>query len=471
MKPIARTRFVLLVAALSLAANVAVAAENDTLQIHEWGTFTCLQNDKGKELTGINIDDEPVPDFVHNLAPFILSQPVLTDRHWQYRMKGAPRHHPQVTMRLETPVIYFYPPKGQSKPKSVDVNVQFRGGWLTEFYPEAKADAPGLRDGGFAFRDLTPKTTGSLAWENVQVGAEGAGPETTENVWLAPRKVSAANVTAASGESERYLFYRGVGHIRAPLRLARGMERNEIEVFGNFDEVLGENERATIPRAWLVEVLGDGKARFRKVAPLEVTGDSEMRVGGLRTDSLEEPHGNLAALRQDMHAALVEEGLFADEATAMLATWDRAYFQSPGLRLFFIVPRPWVDHYLPLEVSEKADVERVMMARIELVTEDQKALLERLAQTASSDPDWVRTLPDTPETERFFAGRADFGDLGGAIPPDYQMYLKLGRFRNALVIAEEKTHPTENLSRFIENYALAPFRAPPPDNAERKAIE
>jgi len=53
-------------------------------------------------------------------------------------MKGAPRAHPLVTMRLETPVIYFYyPPKGMTEPFPVDVNVKFRGGWLTQFYPHA----------------------------------------------------------------------------------------------------------------------------------------------------------------------------------------------------------------------------------------------------------------------------------------------------------------------------------------------
>ena len=33
----------------------------------------------------------------------------------------------------------------------LDVHVDFRGGWLTEFYPNAKADAPGLKQGDFRF--------------------------------------------------------------------------------------------------------------------------------------------------------------------------------------------------------------------------------------------------------------------------------------------------------------------------------
>ena len=38
-------------------------------------------------------------------------------------------------MRLETPVIYFYPP--DDKPITLDVSATFNGGLLTEFYPNA----------------------------------------------------------------------------------------------------------------------------------------------------------------------------------------------------------------------------------------------------------------------------------------------------------------------------------------------
>jgi len=36
--------------------------------IHEWGTFTSLQNESGDTLSGVNTDDEPVPDFVHRIG-------------------------------------------------------------------------------------------------------------------------------------------------------------------------------------------------------------------------------------------------------------------------------------------------------------------------------------------------------------------------------------------------------------------
>ena len=101
--------------------------------------------------------------------------------------KGAPRVHPDVIVRLETPVIYFYPPAGAKLPASVDVDVAFRGGWLTQFYPDAKAAVPGLENGRFEFGPLGKATVGSLAWHDLRVGGEANGPETTSPVWLAPR--------------------------------------------------------------------------------------------------------------------------------------------------------------------------------------------------------------------------------------------------------------------------------------------
>jgi hypothetical protein len=77
-------------------------------QIHEWGTFTSLQDESGQALGGINTDDEPVPKFVHGVRLAI--QP-HTDMP-QVGGKGLPYCHPDVTMRLETPVIYFHPPPG-----------------------------------------------------------------------------------------------------------------------------------------------------------------------------------------------------------------------------------------------------------------------------------------------------------------------------------------------------------------------
>jgi hypothetical protein len=449
------------VAWLSLSlGQFATAAE--PLVVHEWGTFTSLQDEKGQELVGINIDDEPVPAFVHNLSPFILSQPVLSSLHWAYKAKGAPRHHPLVTMRLETPVIYFYPPAGAKLPLELDVSVKFRGGWLTEFYPEAHAEAPGIKQGQFEFDQLTSQTLGSLTWPDLRVGTDGVGPETEEHVWLAPRKVQAAGVTATSGESEKYLFYRGVGRLAAPLRSTLDREQGRVSFAANFQDVLVSGETTPTGPLWLVHVRPDGKTAFRTLETSPFSADPKRQVaeGSYRFADDEYRIDGREHLEAAMHAALVADGLFADEATALLSTWQRAYFASPGLRVFYLVPRQWTDHYLPLSISGEARIERVMVGRLELISDQQRELLTKLAASEITRGDWVDAIAASPARDRFIAGRTSFEDLGVKIPADYQYYLDLGRFRNALVTHEERVRPTKSLTTFIDTYHLHQFRLP-----------
>jgi len=421
------------------AAARGGAAGEDRLVVHEWGTFTSLQDEQGRDLPGVNVDDEPVPPFVHNLNRFLLASPVLTSEHWRYRMKGAPRRHPQVTMRLETPVIYFYPPAGAKAPLELDIEVQFRGGWLTEFYPKALADMD--RPGGYIdFGNLTPETVGNLKWLKLKVGAAGEFPKTEEHVWLAPRKVNSAPVTAANGESEQYLFYRGVANLQAPLRTVMDRARGEITIHHRFDAIPEAARPSSVRRMWLVDIRGADRVAFREIRECQVSVDgSPLAMAGYRFEGSDYDPQNLAQLKSRMHAALVADGLFDDEATAMLSTWRQAYFQGPGLRLFYIVPRQWTDHYLPLKISRPAKVERVMLGRIELVTADQRRELERLSRLPTSSPKWIDKIPRKVR-DQFLAGRirGDFGRLETSIPADYQAYLNLGRFRNALVVEQER---------------------------------
>ena len=426
--------------------------------VHEWGTFTAVQDERGRELAGINIDDEPVPKFVHNLNPYLLNSPFVSNPYWQHRQKAAPRRHPLVTMRLETPVIYFYPPDDVALPQTIDVDVKFRGGWLTEFYPKAKADAPGLRRGTFQFGELTPKTISSLSWKGLRVGTSDTGPKTDSHVWKTPRKVASQQLTTPDGESERYLFYRGVGNLRAPLRVTTDRRQKLLRVYASFDQ-LPSRSPAAIHGAWLAHILPNRKVAFRRVTLDAATSDPTDLIGTTKAffAEVEYDQRNLQRLKEEMKAALVTDGLYSDEATAMLDTWQRAYFTSPGLRLFFLVPRVWTDHFLPLTLSRDAEIARVMMGRIELITESQRKLLKQLASGPVSDHRWISKIPQSKARTKFIAGRADFGDLGVEIPKDYQAYLDLGRFRNALVVDEAKRRPTKALTQFINNYGLKPY--------------
>ncbi|HZZ27612.1 MAG TPA: hypothetical protein VFE46_06350 [Pirellulales bacterium] len=446
------------------AAVETAAPQHDKLVVHEWGTFTSLQDETGKALGGINVDDEPVPPFVHQ----VMGSYVLGSQHYDLARennKGAPDRYPFVTMRLETPVMYFYPPKSLTKPLDLDVHVQFRGGWLTQFYPAAQSDLPQPKTlGEWAKLKLDHNTISNLEWNHLQVGTQGDGPETTEPVWLAPRNVAAANVTTPAGESERYLFYRGVGNIDSPLSVSTVAAQNTLTLQPRFAELLEAARAPVIRWLWLVKIDDHGAVAYRALKPIESSGigiTPKTTVDSTFTPSDFAPQ-NLARLQQEMHAALVSEGLFDDEATAMLTTWEHSYFRSGGWRLFFIVPSSWTEHYLPLRVSQPAEIKRVMMGRIELVSPEQRALLKQLANSAISTDAWIKAMPHSPAAQKFFAGRSDFGDLGVAIPPDYQLYLSLGRFRNALLNDEQAHHPSAALAKFITNYSLQPFQVAAP---------
>src|SRR5207237_8069564 len=134
---------------------------------------------------GINNEDEPLPQFAHDIDHLLV---LKKNQLPPYFYQGAPQALPAIVMRLETPVIYFYPPSKSKLPLVLDVKVGFRGGWLTQFYPDAAVEAPG------AFRELTPGTMGKLSCHGLTVGVTKTGPETDEHVWTTPRAVNPASV-------------------------------------------------------------------------------------------------------------------------------------------------------------------------------------------------------------------------------------------------------------------------------------
>ena len=458
----------LLIALWTAISLPAAEARGSGWAIHEWGTFTSLQDEAGQSIAGINTDDEPVPQFVHRLSHWVLLTPSEVPVIF---FQGAPKCHPHVTMRLETPVIYFHPPEGAKGVgiQECDVKVQFRGGWLTEFYPMASPEVDGLQARKFKFGPLSSESTSSLEWPDLKVGGDWPLTNTTEHVWTSPRAVEAALVRTPEGEAEKFLFYRGVAHIDAPLRISR--EKTELV----FRSQLGElPDRQKVNSAWLVNIRADGKAAFRALPKMQLVEDESQVLA--RTAANFAPKdfsaSNLETLKHALRKTLIAEGLFADEAEALLNTWELSYFKSAGLRLFFIVPPAWTDHYLPLEISvpdkEKAKVNRVMVGRIELVQPEQRRLLKEIA---GFSPKLVEQEAEkvgkryyemligarSPEVHRSF-GAVGRGEKPLAsmidVPKTYRTYLDLGRFRNALILEEAKRNPSAGLTNFINTYRL-----------------
>lgn len=401
-----------------------VFADSAALVVHEWGTFTSFQDSRGTTIAGINVDDEPVPKFVHRLADV----PIFTTRSLPARWsQGAPRCHPDVTLRLETPVLYFYPQAAFPPAQTLQVQATFVGGWLTEFFPFAAAERSGFPE------SLSPSTRSSLQWNELRLETDAKAnlPQTSERVWLAPRKVRSAVVSDnARQEAEKYLFYRGVGHLDAPIVVRQQEDSLAISLRD------GERFLKKLPPIWIVQVLPDGRVRYRHVP----AGEGSAVTASIPT-ATEASMSDLDGLRRELAGALVTEGLFKDEAQAMLETWELSYFESEGVRLFFVLPPSWTDARLPLSISAPADITRVMLGRVELVSPHQHAALRRLYELPVSAFDLTPLYYESQQVLQHLqddnASHAGFYRMvGREVPEALKVYDSLGRFRDALLAHE-----------------------------------
>ena len=277
---------------------------------------------------------------------------------------------------------------------------------------------------------------GSLSWDRLRLdpATEARLVPSTSRVWLAPRAVSATPVVdARTGQAEKYLFYRGVGNLDAPLIVRQQAGTLEVSLRE------GDKHFKKLPRLWLVDVASDGHVRLStrdaKGRMAEFTNLPERRPGDA---------SSLAQLQGELRAALTAEGLYPDEADAMLETWRLSYFESEGLRLFFTLPRAWIDAWLPLEISVPSDITRVMVGRIELVSPTQRALMTELASLPGEAFPPQRLYYQDPAVLAISrAGARSHADLyratERAVPRALELYESLGRFRDALLAHESKT--------------------------------
>jgi len=165
---------------------------------------------------------------------------------------------------------------------------------------------------------------------------------------------------------------------------------------------------------------------------------------------------NREHLYRELSDALVKNGLYREEALAMLETWQLSYFESEGIRVMFVLPRAWIDAQLPLSVSTPADITRVMLGRIELVSPHQRTKLKRLHELPAAAfegmPLYVesRAVQRTRQ-ERPHASHADlYRSDGREVPEALQLYDQLGRFRDALLVHEWKSTRDVDARKRIE---------------------
>jgi len=326
------------------------AADNNALQtpytVHEWGTFTSIAGVNGKALEWQPFGGpSDLPCFVHRFQVG-----------FKANLAGK--------VRMETPVIYFYSPHAMT----ASVRVTFPNGYITEWYPRANQVARHLGSGSvFDYpnplkqdphtREPRSGEPDSIEWPQVKIDPQTPPKypfQFEASHYYAARSTDAVPL-AAGGETEKFLFYRGVGEFQPPIAVEsvaedrlciRNLARNALP-----DVIVFQNSR--------------GKINYRSLGALNGEVTSEIP----KTDA------DLAALKVDLEKILTVQGLFPREAQAMVETWGDSWFEE-GARVFYILPASEIDSILPLQIEPRPDrIARVFVGRVEVITPETRNII------------------------------------------------------------------------------------------------
>lgn len=350
---------------------------------HEWGTFTSVQGSNGESLPWRPLKTSDLPSFVYDW-----SQPGLNRfSSGMFLGKGN-----MVTLqRMETPVIYFY----SGETMNVDVSVAFPLGLITEWYPQAAQIGPSLPGDTNRSNGALPESRAS--WRDLklvplgeQYGGRFPTPEDQSGShYYAARRVPSCLVRAKSVEEtnrvdevEKFIFYRGAGSFKTPLKVT--VDSNNVVNVSN----TGTDRLAHL---FLVSI-HNGAGRFEYKTAL--ASGQRKELGTLTRYPVDRPGRHRVPLsqfqkkiREQMEEALICEGLFAAEARAMVDTWEDSWFAEEGDRVLYILPHSWTDETLPITFSPTpTNLIRVMVGRSEIISPDsQHELANLLAKAAAGN--------------------------------------------------------------------------------------
>jgi hypothetical protein len=299
-----------LLAAVLVALGSARAVAADFV-VHEWGTFTTHHGPDGEPVVWQPLQQvSDLPSFVYRASS-----------------RATRKNSIAGTVRMETPVLYFYAERRQS----ASVTVGFPSGLITEWYPRVRKTSDGVR---------WPRVT-------IQPGVAARLKREDAPSHYYPARETDSAMLRSKTQHEKFLFYRGVGTFGTPIRARRDGDLVHVGVVG--PDAVG--------RAVVVERLGDAMG-FRVV---------DLAQGSAIVERPELAADALAGLEATLRDMLVAEGLYEREAQAMLDTW-RATWSEEGLRVLYVVPARLTDEVLPLAIDPAPSaVVRVLVGRAEIL--------------------------------------------------------------------------------------------------------
>jgi hypothetical protein len=383
-------------------------------QLHEWGTFTTVAGSDGVLLAGLEREEEALPPFVHTHfglenGQFQSFAEAARIRNLHGNVQFSPgqfkglgrRPLKGVTVKMETPVIYFH--SEEIQPFHANVKVGFEGGTISQWYPnrsggEILPEPPPPRSpqnqptpASAWILDFSKKYQGAIKWEiDVLPPAESRAqilfkPDDTIG-WIRARQPMANSVRTSTGETEGYLFYRGVGNFQPGLKTT--VDTGETL---HLENLTG----AKIPYLVVFELGRSGLRWTERSNGLDASEKIEVPENSLKNETTTFP----ADLYLKMAAGLAKCGLTETESRSMVETWWKSYFATPGLRVFWVLPRETTDRILPLEISPPpTEIVRVLVGRSEVLRPSQESAW--LADSQSSGQQ-LQSWDDFTKSDRF----------------------------------------------------------------------
>lgn len=331
-----------------LAISWRIQAQLHT--VHEWGTFTTVQNSGGQRLAGLK--GEKLPPFVYDMKLDATRNIQLAN----------------VEVQMETPVLYFYADKAMD----AIVDVKFKNGIINQWYPNRIS---GLEISNNTIIDLAIPREGHCQW-NINILEPNATAKLIDDwnivthEYAAPRWTNSNYIKGQGEEYEKFIFYRGLANFETPLRLEFNQYDNLV-IHNQFNTTLSyvlvyDNSPDRQPTIWWS---GSMKANEKKVIANPVK-DSEFN----------DVNNEMYRFRDE----LVKSGLNQAEADAMLNTWFDGYFVDitdvEGLRVFWITPESYINEMLPLTIAPApSSIKRVFIGRSEILKKDFESELGKLS--------------------------------------------------------------------------------------------
>jgi hypothetical protein len=205
--------------------------------------------------------------------------------------------------------------------------------------------------------------TARLDWGSIDVLPRGVAADAPDApldrfTWSYARQVGSNALRTAAGQSERFLFYRGLGNFDLPVAIDAS-QPGGVAMTNAFGDAVGT--------VFVLNVGTDGGAfvvHAEGIAPGATLAQSVPSLAGAPpVDAF------VGSLADAVTSALDATGLYHDEAVAMVSTWKRQWFRTPGVRLLYLAPQSWTEASIPLAITPAPDeTRRVMMIRVEVLT-------------------------------------------------------------------------------------------------------